>query len=125
MRLVFLGPPGVGKGTVAKAVASKLSIPQISTGDLLREEVKVGSELGTKAKRYMDRGDLVPDDLVIHMLKQRIERSDCRDGFILDGFPRTVPQAESLGDIVEHVLVLNEPEEEIIRRISGRRTCSK
>lgn len=125
MNLVFLGPPGVGKGTIAKEIAKEKGIPQISTGDLLREAVKQGSELGKKAKTYMDSGKLVPDNLVINLLKNRISKDDCKKGFILDGFPRTVPQAEALAKEVKINRVLNFKalDKTIIQRLSGRRTC--
>jgi len=125
MNLIFLGPPGVGKGTIAKEIVKEKSIPQISTGDLLRAAVKEGSELGKKAKEYMDAGRLVPDDLVINLLKERISKDDCKNGFILDGFPRTIPQAEALEREVKIDKVLNFKalNETIIQRLSGRRTC--
>jgi adenylate kinase len=124
MRLVFLGPPGAGKGTVANAVISALGIVQISTGDLLREAVKQGSDLGRKAKAFMDSGALVPDDLVISLLKERIAKPDCANGFILDGFPRTIPQAEALekaGVKIDKVINFVLADSVIIRRLSGRR----
>jgi adenylate kinase len=124
MRLIFLGPPGAGKGTVAGSVTSKLGIVQISTGDLLREAVKRGSDLGRKAKAFMDAGELVPDDLVINLLKDRISRPDCLKGFILDGFPRTIPQADALekaGVRIDKVVNFKVDDEVIIRRLSGRR----
>ncbi len=124
MNLVFLGPPGAGKGTVAQSLTDELKIVQISTGDLLREAVKAGSELGKRAKGYMDSGELVPDDLVIGLLKERISRPDCRGGFILDGFPRTIPQAEALeksGVRIDRVINFNLSDEMIIYRLSGRR----
>ncbi|HZX45085.1 MAG TPA: adenylate kinase [Candidatus Nanoarchaeia archaeon] len=125
MNLVFLGPPGVGKGTVAKDVVKVKGIPQISTGDLLRAAVKKGTSIGKKAKRYMDEGKLVPDDLVIGLLKDRILEGDCGDGFILDGFPRTIPQAEALEQDIEIDKVINfkASDEMIILRTSGRRVC--
>ena len=124
MKLIFLGPPGAGKGTAAQRLTDDLGIVQISTGDLLREAVREGSDLGKQAKGYMDAGELVPDDLVISMLKERIKRDDCRDGFILDGFPRTIPQAEALdgsGIEIEKVINFQLDDETIIHRLSGRR----
>jgi len=124
MKLVFLGPPGAGKGTVANAVISALGIVQISTGDLLREAVKQGTDLGRKAKAFMDAGALVPDDLVINLLKERISKPDCAKGFILDGFPRTIPQAEALekaGVGIDKVVNFVLADSVIIRRLSGRR----
>lgn len=127
MNLIFLGPPGVGKGTIAKEIVKEKNIPQISTGDLLREAVKEGTTLGKKAKKYMDLGKLVPDDLVIDLLKNRISQDDCKNGFILDGFPRTIPQAEALeGEVkIDKVLNFKASDETVILRISGRRTCKK
>jgi adenylate kinase len=125
VRLVFFGPPASGKGTHAAIAAENMGIPKISTGDMLRENVKKGTELGKEAKGYMDSGGLVPDELVIGMLKERISEPDCEKGFILDGFPRTVPQAEELGKITEIDLVVNfkASQEVLIQRMSGRRTC--
>ena len=125
MNLIFLGPPGAGKGTIAQHVVDDLGIVQISTGDLLRGAVNAGTELGKKAKSYMDSGALVPDELVIDLLKDRITHDDCEKGFILDGFPRTIPQAEALdesGVNIDKVLNFNVPDEQVIRRITGRRT---
>jgi adenylate kinase len=125
-KLIFLGPPGVGKGTVAKMITGKLGVIQISTGDLLRAAVKEGSELGNQAKEYMNAGKLVPDELVINMLKERIKQPDCEKGFILDGFPRTIPQAEALdsSDVqIDKVISFDAKKETIIQRLSGRRTC--
>lgn len=124
MKLIFLGPPGAGKGTISQRITEDLGVLQISTGDLLREAVKTGSQLGKQAKGYMDAGELVPDQLVIDLLKQRIERPDCSEGFILDGFPRTIPQAEALdqaGVKVDRVVNFVLEDELIIRRLSGRR----
>jgi len=125
MRLVFIGPPGVGKGTYATAISKKYGIPHISTGDILREEVKKGSEIGLKAREYMERGELVPDGIIIEIIRRRLAEEDCKKGFILDGFPRTLPQAEALDRITRIDLVLNfvAPDEVIIERLSGRRIC--
>jgi len=125
MRLVFIGPPGVGKGTYAAAVSQRFGIPHISTGDMIREEIKRGSELGRKLKEYVDRGLLVPDEIVTEMVRERLSREDCKRGFILDGYPRTLKQAEELDRITAIDLVLNfvAPDEVIIDRISGRRIC--
>jgi adenylate kinase len=125
MNLIFLGPPGVGKGTVAKYVAKEKNIPQLSAGDLLRAAVKEGSELGKQSKGYMDSGKLVPDNMIINPMKERISKDDCKNGFILDGFPRTVPQAKSLeGEVkIDKVLNFKAKGETIIQRLSGRRNC--
>ncbi len=128
MNVILLGPPGVGKGTAAKKMVEVYGIPQISTGDLLREAVKNKTDLGLKAKKYMDAGELVPDDLVIGLLKERVAKDDCRKGFILDGFPRTIPQAESLdasGIRIDVVVNLHADESVIVERLSGRRDCPK
>lgn len=128
MNVILLGPPGVGKGTAAKRMVEVYGIPQISTGDLLREAVKNQTDLGIKAKKYMDAGELVPDDLVIGLLKERVAKDDCRKGFILDGFPRTIPQAESLdasGIRIDVVVNLHADEAVIVERLSGRRDCPK
>ncbi len=128
MRLLFLGPPGAGKGTQAKRVAAELGIPHIATGDMLRQAVAEGTELGLQARAIMERGDLVPDNLVIAMLLERVGRDDATDGFILDGFPRTIAQAEALearfgGAGLDAAVVIEVDTEEIVRRISGRRVC--
>ena len=125
MRLVFIGPPGVGKGTYAAAVSQRFGIPHISTGDMIREEIKRGSELGRKLKEYVERGLLVPDEIVTEMVRERLSKEDCKRGFILDGYPRTLKQAEELDGITAIDLVLNfvAPDEVIIDRISGRRIC--
>jgi adenylate kinase len=124
MNLIFLGPPGAGKGTIAQRVTDELGVVQISTGDLLRAAVADGSELGKEAKGYMDSGELVPDDLVINLLKERIKKDDCSAGFILDGFPRTIPQAEALSQAevpIDKVINFVIDDELIIHRLSGRR----
>ncbi|GGK55168.1 adenylate kinase [Planomonospora parontospora subsp. parontospora] len=132
MRLVLVGPPGAGKGTQAQFIASNLSIPKISTGDIFRANVSGGTELGKLAKEYMDRGDLVPDEVTIAMVRDRLSEDDARDGFLLDGFPRNVPQAEILkkmlaefGVALDVVLELVVDEEEVVRRLAGRRTCGQ
>lgn len=132
LRLIFLGPPGVGKGTQAAMLAEQRGIPQVSTGDILREAVRRGTELGQKARVFMDAGDLVPDDLVVAMVAERFERPDCATGYILDGFPRTVPQAEALdrmlaekGSPLTAVIAFTAPDEEIVTRLASRRVCSK
>ena len=128
MNLILLGAPGAGKGTQAEAIVAAAGIPAISTGNLLREAVKNDTELGRKAKSYMDSGSLVPDDLVIAMLLERIAADDCQNGFILDGFPRTVPQAEALdraGVAIDKVVDLEVSDERIANRMSGRRVCEK
>jgi len=130
-RCVFLGAPGAGKGTQAKRVAAQAEIAHISTGDMLREEVKSGSELGAEAKTYMDGGQLVPDQLIIDMVKARIQKPDAASAWILDGFPRTLPQAEALdqnlsGDnALTHVVSFAVPEDVLMGRLTGRRTCSQ
>lgn len=124
MRVILLGAPGAGKGTQAKFITEKFNIPQISTGDMLRAAVKAGSELGLKAKSVMDSGGLVPDDLIIGLIKDRLSEPDCAGGCLFDGFPRTIPQAEALkkaGLAIDHVIEIEVPDEEIVKRISGRR----
>ena len=124
MRIILLGMPGAGKGTQARFLTEKYGIPQISTGDMLRAAIKAGTPLGVQAKDYMDRGALVPDDIVIALAKQRVAESDCANGFIVDGFPRTIPQAEALrrsGIDVDFVMDIDVSDEEILRRLSGRR----
>uniref|UniRef100_A0A7C4AIM3 Adenylate kinase n=1 Tax=Thermodesulfovibrio aggregans TaxID=86166 RepID=A0A7C4AIM3_9BACT len=130
MRLVFLGAPGAGKGTQAKKLVEKYGIPQISTGDLLRAAVAEGTALGKEAKSYMDRGELVPDKVVLGMVKERISQDDCKKGFILDGFPRNVAQAEALDKMLAEMnipldLALNVdvPFDDLMKRLTGRRTC--
>ncbi len=128
MNMIFLGAPGAGKGTQAEVVCKELNIPAISTGNMLREAVKNGTDAGLKAKRYMDAGDLVPDEVVIGVLKDRIAQDDAKNGFILDGFPRTVPQAEALekmGVQIDKVIEIDVPDEAITARMSGRRVCEK
>lgn len=124
MRIILLGPPGAGKGTQAQFLIERDRIPQISTGDMLRSEAKAGTPLGKEAKKHMDAGGLVPDELVIEMTKQRVTKPDCADGFIIDGFPRTIAQAEALraaGIDVDFVVEIELPDGEILRRMSGRR----
>ena len=125
MKLVFLGPPGAGKGTQAERVCADLSIAHISTGDMLRAEIRAGTELGKAAKSYIDRGGLVPDDVIIGMVKERIQRPDCANGFLFDGFPRTVAQADALCAIcqIDRVIDISVPFERLVGRISGRRMC--
>ncbi len=133
MRLVLVGPPGAGKGTQAEFIAAHLAVPKISTGDIFRANVAQGTPLGVEAKRYMDAGQLVPDEVTINMVRDRLAEPDAGDGFLLDGFPRTTPQAvaldkllaESLGTGLELVLELVVDDDEVIRRLSGRRTCRR
>lgn len=128
MNLILLGAPGAGKGTQAEVIGKELNIPQISTGNILREAVKNGTESGKLAKSYMDSGALVPDEVVIGILKDRIREDDCKNGFILDGFPRSVPQAEALekmGVNIDKVIEISVPDEDIKNRIGGRRVCEK
>lgn len=126
MKLIFLGPPGAGKGTQAVKIAARFGIAHISTGDMLRVEMREGTELGKAAKDLIDRGELVPDDVILGMVKKRIQRDDCKNGFLFDGFPRTIAQAEALEAIsaIDHVINIDVPVETLIRRISGRRMCS-
>ena len=124
MRLILLGGPGAGKGTQANVIKEKYSIPQISTGDMLRAAVKAGTELGMKAKGFMDSGGLVPDEVIIGLVKERIQEPDCEKGFLFDGFPRTIPQADAMkeaGVPIDAVVDIDVPDEEIIKRMSGRR----
>jgi adenylate kinase len=124
MRLILLGGPGAGKGTQANVIKEKYGIPQISTGDMLRAAVKAGTDLGKKAKEYMDAGGLVPDEVIIGLVKERIQEPDCEKGFLFDGFPRTIPQADAMKDAgvpIDAVVDIDVPDEEIIKRMSGRR----
>ena len=124
MRLILLGGPGAGKGTQANVIKEKYGIPQISTGDMLRAAVKAGTELGMKAKGFMDSGGLVPDEVIIGLVKERIQEPDCTKGFLFDGFPRTIPQADAMkeaGVPIDAVVDIDVPDEEIIKRMSGRR----
>lgn len=130
MKIIMLGAPGAGKGTQAKMIADKYSIPHISTGDIFRANIKNGTELGKKAKTYMDQGLLVPDELVVDLVVDRVGQTDCSNGYVLDGFPRTIPQAESLdaaleklGSKVDYAINVEVPDENIVRRMSGRRAC--
>lgn len=130
MKLIMLGAPGAGKGTQAKKIAEKYQIPHISTGDIFRANIKAGTELGMKAKSYMDQGQLVPDEVTIGMLLDRISQDDSKNGYVLDGFPRTIPQAESLtaalaerGEKIDYAVNVDVPDENIISRMSGRRAC--
>jgi len=131
-RMILLGPPGAGKGTQAKIISALLGIPHISTGDILRDAVKSGSELGKKVKEIMERGELVPDELMDRIVENRLKENDCRKGFILDGYPRTVKQAESLEKILENlnekldiVILVDVSEDDVVRRITNRRICPK
>lgn len=130
MKLILLGPPGAGKGTQAKMLTEKFTIPQISTGDILRAAVKDGTEMGKKAKEYMDAGGLVPDEVVVGIVRDRLQESDCNNGFILDGFPRTVAQADALqvslvdmGKDLDSVISIDVDAEALVERLTGRRTC--
>ena len=126
MKLIRLGAPGAGKGTQAEIISETLHIPTISTGNIIREALKSGTEMGLKAKEYMDTGRLVPDDVVIGIIQERLAKPDCANGFILDGFPRTIPQAEALdrmGIEIDRVIDIEVADEEIARRVSGRRVC--
>ncbi len=130
MKIIMLGAPGAGKGTQAKRIAEKYSIPHISTGDIFRANIKAGTELGIKAKSYMDKGELVPDEVTIGMLIDRIHEDDCKGGFVLDGFPRNIPQAQSLDKVlkelsekIDFAVDVDVPDENIINRMSGRRAC--
>ena len=130
MKIIMLGAPGAGKGTQAKQIASKYDIPHISTGDIFRANIKNGTELGMKAKTYMDKGLLVPDELVVDLVVDRVAADDCKKGYVLDGFPRTIPQAEALdaaleknGENMEYAINVEVPDENIVKRMSGRRAC--
>ena len=126
MKLILLGAPGAGKGTQAEILCDRLNIPTISTGNMIREAMKSGTEMGLKAKEYAENGKLVPDEVVIGIVDERLRMEDCQNGFILDGFPRTIPQAEALdrmGIIIDRVVDINVPDEVITRRVSGRRAC--
>ena len=130
MKIIMLGAPGAGKGTQAKKIAAKYGIPHISTGDIFRANIKNGTELGKKAKTYMDQGLLVPDELVVDLVVDRVNQDDCENGYVLDGFPRTIPQAEvldseltKLGDHIDYAINVDVPDENIVKRMSGRRAC--
>ena len=127
MKLIFLGPPGAGKGTQAVKIAEKYQIAHISTGDMLRAEMREGTKLGDEAKSLIERGELVPDDVILGMVKNRIQKEDCKNGFLFDGFPRTIAQAEALEEIsaIDYVINLDVPAERLISRISGRRMCAE
>ena len=128
MNIIFFGAPGAGKGTQAEIVSKKLDIPTISTGNIIREAIKNGTEMGLSAKSYIDAGKLVPDEVVIGTIKDRLDKDDCKKGFILDGFPRTIPQAKALDEMgvkIDVVLNIEVSDEDIINRMSGRRTCPK
>lgn len=130
MKIIMLGAPGAGKGTQAKRIAEKYTIPHISTGDIFRANIKNGTELGQKAKQYMDKGELVPDELTCDLVMDRIQQDDCKNGFVLDGFPRTIPQAEALdaalnkiGQKMDYAVDVDVPDENIVNRMGGRRAC--
>lgn len=125
MKLIFLGPPGAGKGTQAARVSVKLGVPHISTGDILRAAIKNGTKVGLEAKAYIDAGALVPDEVIMGIIKERLEQDDCKNGFLFDGFPRTIAQAEALRDIspIDAVVDIDVSDEALIRRLSGRRVC--
>lgn len=130
MKIIMLGAPGAGKGTQAKMIADKYGVPHISTGDIFRANIKNGTELGMEAKKYMDQGLLVPDELTVKILLDRVAKDDCEKGYVLDGFPRTIPQAEvleealaNIGDKIDFAIDVDVPDENIVRRMSGRRAC--
>ena len=128
MKLILLGAPGAGKGTQAEVISEKYNIPTISTGNIIRAALKNGTEMGLKAKSYIDAGNLVPDDVVIGIIKERLAEDDCQNGYILDGFPRTIPQAEALDELgfgIDAALSIEVADEEIVKRMSGRRVCEK
>jgi len=130
MKIIMLGAPGAGKGTQAKMIADKYGVPHVSTGDIFRANIKNGTELGMEAKKYMDQGLLVPDELTVKILLDRVSQPDCKNGYVLDGFPRTIPQAEvldkalaELGESVDYAIDVDVPDENIVKRMSGRRAC--
>ncbi len=132
MKIIMLGAPGAGKGTQAQMIAEKYGLPHISTGDIFRANIKNGTDLGKEAKTYMDQGKLVPDELTVRILLDRVAQADCQNGYVLDGFPRTIPQAEvldeeltKLGDKIDFAINVDVPDENIIKRMSGRRACLK
>ncbi len=128
MKLILLGAPGAGKGTQAEIISEKYNIPTISTGNIIRAALKNGTEMGLKAKNYIDAGNLVPDDVVIGIIKERLAEQDCQNGYILDGFPRTIPQAEALDELgfeIDKALSIEVADDEIVKRMSGRRVCEK
>ena len=132
MKIIMLGAPGAGKGTQAKLIAEKFGIPHVSTGDIFRANIKEGTDLGKEAKGYMDKGQLVPDELTVRILLDRVSKDDCKNGYVLDGFPRTIPQAEVLdkevskmGDKIDIAINVDVPDENIVRRMGGRRACLK
>ena len=130
MKIIMLGAPGAGKGTQAKMIADKYQVPHVSTGDIFRANIKNGTELGMEAKKYMDQGQLVPDELTVKILLDRVAQPDCKNGYVLDGFPRTIPQAEvldkalaELSESIDYAINVDVPDENIVRRMSGRRAC--
>jgi len=132
LKIIMLGAPGAGKGTQAKLISEKYGIPHISTGDIFRANIKEGTDLGKEAKEYIDKGQLVPDELTVRILLDRVEKDDCENGYVLDGFPRTIPQAQvldnevaKLGDKIDYAIDVEVPDENIIRRMGGRRACPK
>lgn len=132
MKIIMLGAPGAGKGTQAKMIAEKYQVPHISTGDIFRANIKNGTQLGMEAKKYMDQGLLVPDELTVKILLDRVAQEDCKNGYVLDGFPRTIPQAQvldealgKLGESIDYAIDVDVPDENIVKRMSGRRACLK